>query len=97
MGHLCHIFLGPPSVDGHWGFCRVMAMATSAAVRTAAYGPLNLCEVCSLRVCTQDGLCSVRWELSLVLMKSQATPCQPPPPSHPESSAMAHPRLDVCS
>lgn len=74
MGHLCHIFLGLPSVDGHWGFFRVVAMATSAAVCTAAYGPLDLSEVCSLRVCPQDGLCSVSWELSLVLMKSQASP-----------------------
>ena len=56
MGHLCHIFLGPPSVDGHWVFSRVVAMATSAAVRTVAYGPLDLSEVCFLRVCTQDGL-----------------------------------------
>ena len=38
------------------------------------YGPLDLSEVSSLRVCTQDGVCSVRWELSLVLMKPQASP-----------------------
>lgn len=55
MLHLCHIFLGPPFVDGHWGLFRVLPMANSAAVSMAAYGPLDPSEVCPLRACTREG------------------------------------------
>lgn len=81
--HMCHLFSGPPRVDGRWGLLRVLAMANSVAVSVAVWAPSDLPEVCPLRVCTLEGrLCSVTWELSLVLVKSQP-PERPTTTPHP--------------
>ena len=50
--HMCHLFSGPPRVDGRWGLLRVLAMANSVAVSVAVWAPSDLPEVGPLRVCT---------------------------------------------
>ena len=86
MLHLCHLFSGPPHVDGRWGLLRVLAMANSVAVSVALWAPSDLPEVCPLRVCTLEGRqCSGTWELSLVPVKSQPPELQTTTP-HPTLS-----------
>lgn len=99
MLHLCHLFSGPPRVDGRWGLLRVLAMANSVAVSVAVCAPLRPPR-CLPSAGVYPGGTAVLGHTGALLGPREISATRAAnhhSPSHHVPAAMSHPRLDICS